>query len=286
MPSKKRNTNKPASGVAPLGVSRRDFVKRAAAGAGGIAFAGRISTAFAQAADVIKIGFVSPRTGPLGGFGEGDPFVLGLARKALANGITSGGKKYKVEIIDQDLQSDPSRASQLAKSMISTDNVDLMLVTSTPEVVNPVSDACESGAFPASLPSCRGKPGISAAAPSPASPRRSNGPITSRSASPNSPRPTFPNGKTARVPTNKKIGVMFPNDADGNALRQHMIPIFEKAGFTVFDPGGYLKTALPTIRHRSPSTRLRACKSSPAYQSRPTLPRSGDRRRSKVSRRP
>ena len=102
MPSKKRNTNKPASGVAPLGVSRRDFVKRAAAGAGGIAFAGRISTAFAQAADVIKIGFVSPRTGPLGGFGEGDPFVLGLARKALANGITSGGKKYKVEIIDQD----------------------------------------------------------------------------------------------------------------------------------------------------------------------------------------
>ena len=41
------------------------------------------------------------------------------------------------------------------------------------------------------------------------------------------------------VPTNKKIGVMFPNDADGNALREHMIPIFEKAGFTVFDPGGY-----------------------------------------------
>ncbi len=93
MPSKKRNTNKPSSGVAPRGLSRRDFVKRATAGAGGIAFAGSISTAFAQAADVIKIGFVSPRTGPLGGFGEGDPFVLGLARKALANGLTSGGKK-------------------------------------------------------------------------------------------------------------------------------------------------------------------------------------------------
>src|ERR1700722_17404917 len=108
MPSKKRSTNKPLAGVAPRGLSRRDFVKRAAAGAGGVAFAGRSSPVFAPAADVIKPGFVSPRTGPLGGFGEGDPYVLGLARKALANGITSGGKKYKVEIIDRDSQSDPA----------------------------------------------------------------------------------------------------------------------------------------------------------------------------------
>src|ERR1700677_395968 len=138
----------PSSDIAAASVSRRDFVKRAAAGAGGLALAGTMSSAFAQAGDVIKIGFVSPRTGPLGGFGEGDPYVLGLARKALANGLTAGGKKYKVEIIDQDSQSDPARASQLAKALISTDNVDLMLVTSTPEVVNPVSDACESAGVP------------------------------------------------------------------------------------------------------------------------------------------
>src|SRR3984957_17702503 len=104
MPSKKRNTNESSSGVAPRGWSRRDFVKNAPAG--GIVPPGRISTAHPQAADVIKIGFISPRSGPLGGFGEGDPFVLGLARKALANRLTSGGKKYKVEIIDQDSESD------------------------------------------------------------------------------------------------------------------------------------------------------------------------------------
>jgi len=239
MPSKKRNPNKSSTGVAPRGLSRRDFVKRAAAGAGGIAFAGRISTAFAQAADVIKIGFISPRSGPLGGFGEGDPFVLGLARKALANGLTSGGKKYKVEIIDQDSQSDPARASQLAKAMISTDNVDLMLVTSTPEVVNPVSDACEAA----------GVPCISTVMPWEAW-------YFGRGAKPGEPSPFkwtyhFSFGvaeftkayisewNNGAVPTNKKVGVMFPNDADGNALREHMIPIFEKAGFTVFDPGGY-----------------------------------------------
>ncbi len=239
MPSKKRNTTNPSSGTTPRGVSRRDFVKTAAAGAGGIAFAGRISTAFAQAADVIKIGFVSPRTGPLGGFGEGDPYVLGLARKALANGLTSGGKKYKVEIIDQDSQSDPARASQLAKTLITGDNVDLMLTTSTPEVVNPVADACEAA----------GVPCVSTVLPWESW-------YFGRGGKPNAPSPfkwtyhfSFGVAEFAKAyisewskapfPTNKKVGVMFPNDADGNALREHMIPLFEKAGFTVFDPGGY-----------------------------------------------
>jgi len=239
MPSKKRNTTQPSSGFALRGLSRREFVKQAAAGAGSLAFAGSVSTAFAQAADVIKIGFVSPRTGPLGGFGEGDPYVLGLARKALADGLASGGKKYKVEIIDRDSQSDPARASQLAKALINSDNVDLMLVTSTPEVVNPVSDACEAA----------GVPCISTIMPWEAW-------YFGRGAKPGQPSPfkwtyhfSFGVAEFAKayisewnngaVPTNKKVGVMFPNDADGNALREHMIPLFEKAGFTVFDPGGY-----------------------------------------------
>jgi branched-chain amino acid transport system substrate-binding protein len=239
MPSKKRNASQPSSGSAHRGLSRRDFVKRAAAGAGGLAFAGSVSTAFAQATDVIKIGFVSPRTGPLGGFGEGDPYVLGLARKALANGLTSGGKKYKVEIIDRDSQSDPARASQLAKALINSDKVDLMLATSTPEVVNPVSDACEAA----------GVPCVSTVMPWEAW-------YFGRGAKPGAPSPykwtyhfSFGVAEFAKayisewgngeVPTNKKVGVMFPNDADGNALREHMIPLFEKAGFTVFDPGGY-----------------------------------------------
>src|ERR1035438_7869931 len=101
MPSSKQTENQKTLGVSDAGVSRRDFVKRAAAGAGGLALAGKVPSAFAQANDVIKIGFVSPRTGPLGGFGEGDPYVLGLARKALANGLTAGGKKYKGELIDK-----------------------------------------------------------------------------------------------------------------------------------------------------------------------------------------
>src|SRR5262245_36890992 len=41
------------------------------------------------------------------------------------------------------------------------------------------------------------------------------------------------------VKTNKKGGVMWPNDADGQAVRAVLTPILEKAGYTVVDPGAY-----------------------------------------------
>jgi len=41
------------------------------------------------------------------------------------------------------------------------------------------------------------------------------------------------------IPTNKKVAVLYPNDADGNAIRAHLIPDLEKAGYTIVDPGGY-----------------------------------------------
>src|SRR5580700_15650 len=144
MSFRRKTESRKKGGALATGVSRRDFVKHATVGAGGLVLSGSGSSVFAQASDVIKIGFVSPRTGPLGSFGEGDPYVIGVARTALSEGLTVGGKRYKVEIIDRDSQSDPARAGQLAKALINSDRIDLMLVTSTPEVVNPVSDACEA----------------------------------------------------------------------------------------------------------------------------------------------
>ena len=87
------------------GVSRRQFIATSVAGGAALALGGR--KAFAQAGDTLKVGFVSPRTGPLAGFGQTDGYVLDLARKALAGGLDIGGKKYSVEILDQDTQSDP-----------------------------------------------------------------------------------------------------------------------------------------------------------------------------------
>ena len=217
------------------GISRRQFIATSVAGGAALAL-GR-GRAFAQAADTIKVGFVSPRTGPLAGFGETDGYVLDLARKALANGIELGGKKYSVEILDQDTQSDPSRAGQLAKDLINNQAIDLMLAVSTPEVINPVADACEAA----------GVPCLSTVMPWEAW-------YFGRGAKPGQPSPfkwTYHFGFGVEeffkayisqwnlIETNKKVGVMYPNDADGNAIRAHLAPLLAKQGFTIVDPGAY-----------------------------------------------
>ena len=79
-------------------VSRRSVVK---AGLGALAAPAVLSVIPANAQSrVIKIGVVSPRTGPLAGFGEADPFVLDQVRGILGKGLVSGGKTYPVQIID------------------------------------------------------------------------------------------------------------------------------------------------------------------------------------------
>lgn len=186
---------------------------------------------------MLKVGFISPRTGPLGALGETDTFILAQVRKTLAAGLTIGGVKYAVEILDRDTQSDPARASQLAKALINSDKIDLMLTTTTPETVNPVSDACEAA----------GVPCLSTVMPWEAW-------YFGRGAKPGAPSPfkwtyhfsfgggSFTTSYTSQfsaLPTNKKIGVLYPNDADGNAIRATLAPELAKAGFTVVDAGPY-----------------------------------------------
>ncbi len=225
------------------GISRRELVKRAGVGVGGLVLGGAAAEPIwarplsEEAAGTIKIGFISPRSGPLAGFGEPDPYVLGLARHAFAKGIKIGGKTYSVKILDRDTQSDPARAGQLAKKLITGDKIDLMLTTSTPETVNPVADACEAA----------GVPCISTTLPWEAW-------YFGRGAKPGKPSPfkytfhfcfgveEFFKAYThmwPQVKTNKKVGVMWPNDADGNAIRASLGPLLKKAGYTIVDPGAY-----------------------------------------------
>src|SRR3954452_9567107 len=85
------------------GVSRRALVK---AGIGAIAAPAvlRAIPATAQSR-VIKVGHVTPRTGPLAGFGEADGFILEQVRGILSKGLQSGGRTYQVHIISKDSQS-------------------------------------------------------------------------------------------------------------------------------------------------------------------------------------
>ena len=142
-------------------------------------------------------------------------------------------------LIDQDTQSDPARAAQLAKDLINNQGIDMMLTTSTPEVVNPVADTCEAA----------GVPCLGTILPWEAF-------YFGRGAKPGAPSPfkwtylfSFGANEFAKtyismwnnsgIETNKKVGVLYPNDADGNAVRANLAPILAKAGFTIVDPGPY-----------------------------------------------
>jgi hypothetical protein len=197
------------------GLSRRALL--AGAGATGLALAGGRRVFAAGAENTLKVGFISPRTGALGGFGQTDGYVLDVVRKSLASGFAVGDKTFDVKILDQDTQSDPSRAGQLAKGLINSDKIDMMLVVSTPETINPVADACEAA----------GVPCLSTVMPWEAW-------YFGRGAKPGAPSPfkwTYHFGFGVEefhktyvsqwnlIPTNKKVGVLYPNDADGNAIR-------------------------------------------------------------------
>jgi branched-chain amino acid transport system substrate-binding protein len=228
------------------GLNRAEFLKRGGAAVGGVVLGGAAAApAWARprgpeafdAASTIKIGYVSPLTGAASGFGEPDPYVIGLARTAFAKGLKIGGKTYGVQIIEKDSQSVPATAAQVAQQLISGNQVDLMLATSTPEVVIPVADAAEAA----------GVPCVSTVVPWEAW-------YFGRGAKPGAPSPfkwtfhfSFGVADFAaaylslwkQVPNNKKVGVMWPNDADGNAIRASLGPILTKAGYTIVDPGAY-----------------------------------------------
>ena len=91
----------------------------------------------------IKIGFVSPKTGPIAAFAAADDFILKGVRDALKNGVTVNGKVYPVEILPRDSQSNTSRAAEVAQQLILQDKVDLLLASSSADTTNPVADQAE-----------------------------------------------------------------------------------------------------------------------------------------------
>jgi branched-chain amino acid transport system substrate-binding protein len=224
---------------------RREFVKRAGAGgvllsSGGLLAACGVkkSGGSSGSSNTFTIGYVSPETGEAAGFGEPDSWILSMVQKAVGNGVTGGdGKQYKVKIIKKDSQSSPQTAASVASDLINSSNVDMMVTSSTPEVVNPVSDACEAA----------GVPCISTVVPWQAWYFGRGAKPTNKAAYKYTYHFSFgvENFATAYIsqwhllPTNKVVGALYPNDADGNAIRQSLIPLLEKAGFKVIDAGAY-----------------------------------------------
>ncbi len=126
--------------------SRRRFVGAAVAATGTLALGG-CRRRRGVGLRPLRIGYVTPATGPLAPFSAADDYVLAGVRAALAQGIVRGAARHPVEILAEDSQSNPNRAAEVTSRLIDAD-VDLVLAASTADTVNPVADLCEAGEVP------------------------------------------------------------------------------------------------------------------------------------------
>jgi branched-chain amino acid transport system substrate-binding protein len=182
---------------------RRGFLQ----GSAGAALIGALPSR-AAAKPTVNVGYISPQTGPLAFFGGADAFVVETLKDQLA--------AQGIVLIVRDSRSDPLRAAAVANELIGS-NISLMLVSSTPETTNPVTDQCELA----------GVPCISTVAPWQAWFFNRGG----------DPTVGFTytyhffwgledviaiyTGMWTQLTTNETVGGMFPNDGDGFAWGDH-----------------------------------------------------------------
>jgi branched-chain amino acid transport system substrate-binding protein len=209
--------------------------------AGGAATAASLLSApyvRAASANTIKIGFVSPASGPLAAFGESDLFTIGQAKKAFANGVKIGGQTYSVEIIYKDSQSDSNRASDAASELILNDQVDIVMGASTPATTIPVADQAELNGVPCITADTPWQPWFFGRKGDPAKGFQwtyhffwGAEDIIG----------TFTN-MWSQASTNKVVGGLWPNDSDGNVFSSPKMgfpPVLEGKGFKVVDLGRF-----------------------------------------------
>ena len=113
--------------------------------------------AYAQT-PTLRVGHVSPQTGPLAAFSEADDHILAGIQEAFAGGLQNNGKAWNIEIISKDSQSNPNRAAEVAADLILGDEVDIIVAASTPDTVNPVADQAEINEVPCISTDCPWQP--------------------------------------------------------------------------------------------------------------------------------
>ncbi len=231
---KKRNLNAghPTTNDPLTNASRRRFIKSTATAAL-VAGASSILPRYARAEGrPIKIGMVSPKTGPLADFAEPEPFILAGISKVTGNRIVVNGTTHPIEILYRDSQSSPNRAAEVAAELIKSDKVDLILPSHTPDVVNPASDQAELNGVPCISTDC---------------------PLHSYIWGRGNPAGGFAwtynffwgeddlidvyTDIWSGLPSNKVVGALWGNDTDGAADLAMFPSVMNAKGYKVINPG-------------------------------------------------
>ena len=178
----------------------------------------------------VIVGRVVPLTGPLASFGEGTPYVEQSAIDAIneQGGVVLDGKRCRLELVCADSASSVENAAKAARQLIDS-GVDIMIVSNTADTVSPVSAVCERAGI-----AC-----ISVDAP--ASAWVMGGPYQ------NSWHTFFDNEHEMlcfldawnSIDTNKTIGLITANDAEGVEISTFIRSFAEVKGYKIVDPGRY-----------------------------------------------
>jgi branched-chain amino acid transport system substrate-binding protein len=184
----------------------------------------------------IKLGFVTPQTGPLGAFGTADKYCVDHFKETIGEGVVLGdGMMHPISVLLEDSQSNSNRSSQFAGDLILNSKVDILMAASSGDNVVPVSDQAEALEVPC----------ISCDTPWQAWFMGRGG----------DPKVGFKWTYHAfwgqednfgiyfdlwpQVPNNKVVGVLWPNDVDGNNYRSQWPGPMEKQGYTIVDGGSF-----------------------------------------------
>lgn len=125
--------------------NRRQVIKGVAAGASAAVFG--FPNIVRAASDTIRIGYIDQITGIRANFGETAPWVVEQVQNHLKDGIDIGGKKWAVEILVRDSQSDVNRMGSLGNELVLRENVDLLLVADG--LAAPALEICDQNGTPA-----------------------------------------------------------------------------------------------------------------------------------------
>ena len=199
----------------------------ATATAAGLGLAARAETA------PLRVALISPNTGVLAAFGATNLYVQDLFAERLAAGLDTqhlGRRAVRLELYDA--ASSSEKAAQHAAAL-AADGVHLVLASGTPEICNPVADACEAA----------GVPCVTTVAPWQAW-------FNGRKGNPDKGfqwtfhffvgLEDFANVYSslfARAGLGSQVGGIWPDDIDGAAFLRTLPRALAQSELTLFDPG-------------------------------------------------
>jgi branched-chain amino acid transport system substrate-binding protein len=195
-------------------------------------------SAGAEAGRPIKIGVLSPKTGAIASFAQPDEWIVNNVAASLKDGVICGDNKlHTFEFQIEDTQSKSDRSAQVAGDLIAG-GIDMILASSSPENVNPAADQCEAFGVPLLATFVPWQPFYLGRQKDPANPQPFKWTWMYHFGLEDAAEVRI--GLWQQVETNKKVGLLFPNDSDGTAWandKTGLSPKLIAAGYEITQPG-------------------------------------------------